>query len=384
MPTLELNPTIAVDRSHSGTLRIRSGTGWTRGRFELSTDGELALRAILASEAPWTLASLVEAAQSVLHDERSALDLVQYLRDEQILVPEGDLADEARLTAAWAGRGWRTPAIHHLAGFGMRFMPDDRGGADYDDIYAEMLSDPAAPPQPGAIRGVPEGALFEVPLAEASFLDPGLSVQSVLENAKQVYAFDRHVLPFSLVHGILAATFTNQRYQKTGLGPAAMRSYPSGGSRHPLEVYLLTRRSDGERPAGVYYFAPDGGGLHLLREDHEAASELDRACFLKRGVRSSDFAVLISVRWLRHMWKYRYARSYRMVLLEVGHALQSLSFAAGSQLTETYYCPSYNDSELNRLCGLSDPFDESIGVVMTLGRHGLTLEQYRERYDTNA
>jgi SagB-type dehydrogenase family enzyme len=350
----------------------------------LTGDGEHVLAAILASPGVWTRQTLVEAATKILDDEARAVGFVDYLIDEQIIVQRGSLVDQAELIEEWSNRGWRTPAMHHLSGFGMPFMPDDRGGEDYSGIYAGMLSDPASPPQPQAVKGIPAESRHEIPVSRAAPTVTDASVQEVLENAKQVYAFDEHELSFPEVHAILVNTFMNQRYQETGLGRAVMRSYPSGGARHPLEVYLVSKRKRQDEPAGVYYFHPGTGSLYLVRQGRYVGRDLDEACFLKRGVRSSDFGVLISVRWLRHIWKYRYPRSYKMIMLEVGHALQSLTFAALSQNAESYYCPSFNDSELNDLCCLSDPFDESVGVVVSLGRNGLTLEQYRERYDTNA
>lgn len=384
MNTLTLNPTTVVDQSTGGSLRLRSGLGWSRGRFEVEQPAEALITAIIDAcpqpDRDALVARVIEDSQAAPDD---AADTVDFLIAEQILVPSGSMEPVEDLLSTWTDRGWRTPAAHHLAGFGMPFMPDDQGGADYGAIYDEMLADDTVVEQPPTVKGPPAGTIREITIDQASPLPPDVPVQAVLERAKQVYAFDAHELRFNEVHGILAATFSNQRYQDSGLGPAAMRSYPSGGSRHPLEVYLVSRDSR-DQPAGVYYFDPDTGSLHGIRDDDSAAATIDEACFLKRGVRSADYAVLISVRWLRHIWKYRYARSYKMVLIEVGHALQSLSFAATTAGAEAYYCPSYNDSVVNGLCGLDDPFIESVAEVMTLGRNGLTLEAYRERYETNA
>ena len=384
MMKLVINPTLVIDRNVANETRIRVGLGGGRTSLIIGEQAMRILKVIMAQSEAMDKNQLVEeySRQGEISAALSS-DIVDYLCKYQILIPENLAAPLSNFISGWFTRGWQAPSVHQLSGFGMPFLPDDHGGANYTEIYDQMLNDHTTIDQPEVVKGIPKHSLSEIPAPKETALNPKIKVQQVLENAKQVYAFGDHDLSFSEVHGIIHACFRNQRYSESGLGKVTFRSYPSGGARHPLEVYLVSR-GENENPPGVYYYNPDTGTFHGLLSNQDVGKELDEACFLKRGVRSSKFAVLISVRWFRHMWKYRYARSYKMVLLEVGHAIQSLSFAAAAAGVESYYCPSFNDSEINKLCGLDDPFEESVAVVMTLGRNGKTLEAYRDRYDTNA
>ncbi|MGC8762135.1 MAG: nitroreductase family protein [Acidobacteriota bacterium] len=97
----------------------------------------------------------------------------------------------------------------------------------------------------------------------------------------------------------------------------ALRANPSSGNLHPTEGYLLWPGSRGLRP-GVYHYVPRN---HLL----EGRALLEEGTVLPwRGF----FAGLTAIPW-REAWKYG-ERAYRYVLLDAGHALASLRYAAAA------------------------------------------------------
>lgn len=379
----DLSPATVLKYTSGGTLQVRSGWGAGRGVHAFPRDEGAQAAAVLTAGPRTEPELLADIKENLGLTTDEAAEFFNYLVDEGVLTNAVESEALRILYYNWSARGWRQPAIHTIAGFGLPFMPDEDGGANYDDVYREMLEDKSVPPQPPAVKGIPNNYSTVRPLPKAP---PGTSdhtLQDVLESAKQVYAYEPHNLSLDEVHCMVNATFRNQRVISSGLGDALLRAYPSGGARHPLEAYIIAKGANDHEP-GVYYFNPDDGNLYLINSDPNIAQTIDNACFLKRGVRSSNFAVAISIRWIRHIWKYRYSRSYRMVLLELGHALQDLSLKSLAREAEAYYCPSFNDSVLNGLCQLEDPYVEGVGMVMAIGRNGLTLEQYREAYDTNA
>lgn len=377
----QLNETAVVSKTSNGAISLRTGTAKNYEQLELSHTAICILNSMLTEEPSWSRQELVDIACRYTDADR-AEQFVDYLIEKHVVVADNEDNFYSPLYELWSEYGWTDAAVHYLSCYGAEFTPDDSGGAQYSDVYELMLTDDTVIEQPPACKGIPETHLLSIPF-ESAVENCNKTVGNVLESIIQVYAYEPHQINLRDVHKVVAETFANQRYIETGLGPTPLRSYPSGGARHPIEVYIVAKEAD-EYPSGVYYFEPDSRMLYLIEAGHNIADRIDNACFLKRGVRSSKFEIILSVRWLRHMWKYRYARSYKMVLMEVGHAMQSLEFVSNCLGFQTYYCPSFNDSVVNELCHLDDPFEENAAVVIGIGRNGLTLEEYRERYDTSA
>lgn len=377
MQTYKINSVLLVDQDRSGNTRLRCGTGSNRESYVLSTQASQAFCKILQLGTSFTLAQIQQNIEPRLGSYST--HFVDFLVKQSIIVKSETSNEARRLLESWTSRGWRAAAIHHLSGYGAQFMPDEKGGADYKDIYRGMLADTSLPQQPPAVKSVLNG-LVKSPIMMKDNVNCGVSAEEAFRTLKHIYAFDSHSVSLSEIHTIAKLAFSNQKHIDTGLGSAVLRSYPSGGARHPLELYLFERGKLGSS-SKLYYFHPDSCELHQLHEDSAIGEIVDKACFMKRGVRSADYCIFLSTRWLRHMWKYRYARSYKMVLLELGHAIQAINFAALSQGIQMYYCPSFNDSVVNHLCRLDDPYQESVSAVLAFGRNGLTVSQYKERYD---
>jgi SagB-type dehydrogenase family enzyme len=163
----------------------------------------------------------------------------------------------------------------------------------------------------------------------------------------------------------LKETFGVQREVRNVFGGHVLKAYPSGGARHPIEVYLAARAVDGLAP-GFYHYHP-----HLQRltevNGETALVGINDACFNKEGIESASVVVILTVRWLRHSWKYRYPRSYRMVLLEIGHALQAFCLAGMLIGRSVYSSYALNDTALLEMLDLGDDCAEMPVMVFGLG-----------------
>jgi SagB-type dehydrogenase family enzyme len=109
------------------------------------------------------------------------------------------------------------------------------------------------------------------------------------------------------------------------LGRFALKTSPSGGARHSIEVYVLARNVTGLR-RGLYHYNPDA---HRL-------SPVSRP----KALRVSDYLpgqswydgagalLLMTAVFERVQWRYPYARAYRAVLAEAGHLCQTFCLVA--------------------------------------------------------
>lgn len=119
----------------------------------------------------------------------------------------------------------------------------------------------------------------------------------------------------------------------------------------------------------AYHFDTVDGILRQLTGS-DAVTGIDTACFNKGGIVTASAVVAITSRWLRHNWKYRYSRSYRMVLLELGHAIQAIHLSARANGLGAYHCPSINDAELFSLLDLTDDCVEGPLYAIGIGKNG--------------
>jgi SagB-type dehydrogenase family enzyme len=111
-----------------------------------------------------------------------------------------------------------------------------------------------------------------------------------------------------------------------GQGRMPLKTSPSGGARHPIEVYVLARRVEGV-PRGLYHYSPDRHRLELLRSgasSRQIVSYLPTQTFFG----SAAALMLMTAVFERTRWKYEFARAYRVILAEAGHLCQSFCLVA--------------------------------------------------------
>ncbi len=127
-----------------------------------------------------------------------------------------------------------------------------------------------------------------------------------------------------------------------GLGLVPLKTSPSGGARHPLEVYLWSLRVTG-LPRGIYHYRPDRHQLELLRPGADA-DRLVELCGHQDWVRHCSALFVMSSVFPRVMWRYRFSRAYRVVLLEAGHFCQTFCLVA-TWLGLAPFCTAALDDE---------------------------------------
>jgi SagB-type dehydrogenase family enzyme len=104
------------------------------------------------------------------------------------------------------------------------------------------------------------------------------------------------------------------------------KTSPSGGARHPGEVYVMALHVKGLNP-GLYHYHP--AYHHLKRISTNATRE--RAwlyCARQDHVRNASALFVMTAIFRRTMWKYDVPRAYRAVLLDAGHLCQTFCLVA--------------------------------------------------------
>ena len=172
------------------------------------------------------------------------------------------------------------------------------------------------------------------------------------------------IAPASHLAPILEASVANRRpfvtprptggihhWAKVGGQPdLPLKTSPSGGSRHPIEIYVWARRVAG-LPAGLYHYACDRHQLELVRRQRSrvSAQRYLPTQFLNQ---SAPAIVFFSAVYERYQWKYGDPRAYRATLIEVGHQCQTFCLAATSLGLAPFCAMALADSEIESDLGL--------------------------------
>jgi SagB-type dehydrogenase family enzyme len=106
----------------------------------------------------------------------------------------------------------------------------------------------------------------------------------------------------------------------------AIKTSPSGGARHAIELYALVLRVRGLR-RGLYHYACADHELHLL-EPGGNARIVEKYLPTQWWYKPAAAIVFFSAVFPREQWRYSYPRAYRALLLEAGHLCQTFCLTA--------------------------------------------------------
>ncbi len=148
------------------------------------------------------------------------------------------------------------------------------------------------------------------------------------------------------------------------LGRLALKTSPSGGARHPIELYVLALRVAG-LPRGIYHYAADRHRLERLRRG-ASAREAVRWLAGQHWFGGAAALVLMTAVMPRVQWKYQFARAYRVVLADAGHLCQTFYLVATWLGLAPFATMALADSRIERALGI-DGVGEAILYAAGVG-----------------
>lgn len=144
---------------------------------------------------------------------------------------------------------------------------------------------------------------------------------------------------------------------------------PSGGSRHPLEAYVLVKRVDGIA-AGLYRYVAESHELERL-QPHGDAEDITAMLPMQPWFADAAFVVFIAAVFGRTQARYDAPRAYRAVLLEAGHVCQTFLLAATSLNLAPFCTMAIDDERVETIIG-ADGVSEAVlyaaGAGLRAGR----------------
>ena len=163
---------------------------------------------------------------------------------------------------------------------------------------------------------------------------------------------------------ILQLTFGIQRWRRiSGGGRVPLKTSPSGGACHPIEVYVLARRVGG-LPRGLYHYAPDRHRLEVLSP--EKTPTIASYLPLQSWFHDAAALIVMTAVFPRKQWKYEAPRAYRSVLLEAGHFCQTFCLVATWLGLAPFCTAALDESRIERDIG-ADGVTESVIYAAGVG-----------------
>ena len=206
-------------------------------------------------------------------------------------------------------------------------------------------------------------AAKKVPLPARTFLDSEFI--RVLIARKTHRRFSKQKLPLETVSQLLYLVWgvTGYRYSPR-FGKLFHKTSPSGGARHPGEVYLIALRVKGLR-AGLYHYQPATHQLEMI-STNTSREKAWLYCARQHFVRNAAALFLMTAVFRRTMWKYQHPRAYRVVLLDAGHLCQTFCLTATWLGLAPFCTAALKDTLIEKDLGV-DGIRESVLYIAGVG-----------------
>ncbi|MCL2030518.1 MAG: SagB/ThcOx family dehydrogenase, partial [Oscillospiraceae bacterium] len=151
---------------------------------------------------------------------------------------------------------------------------------------------------------------------------------------------------------------------------AALRPVPSGGARHPFELYITVRNVEGLQP-GLYHYLPlehvgeKRAAVEYLRAIDNAEDTLTEMLAGQRWAAKAPLVLFFSCLPYRGEWRYGQA-SHRVMLIDLGHAGQNAMLSAAALGWGSCCLAAYDAAKCDEVLGL-DGADEYTVYAVSAG-----------------
>jgi SagB-type dehydrogenase family enzyme len=288
------------------------------------------------------------------YSPQSVGEAILKLIDAQLLL-ECDSPAAARddlLDSLW--KPWLPHAGYH-------FLTKDAPYAGDDWTLEQKMQAIADAPQPPLFKKTDGAQLMPLPLHETE-TD---SFFSTLHARRTRRTFSQQPASLGNVSQLLQTTWGVQGYiESPGFGPLALKTSPSGGARHPIEVYVMALRVDGLDP-GLYHYEVRDHALELISSEATPQVAQDY-CADQSYVADAAALFIMTGVFARTMWKYQHPRAYRVVLLDAGHLGQTFCLTATRLGLAAFCTAALKDTLIERSLGI-DGISESVLYVTGIG-----------------
>jgi SagB-type dehydrogenase family enzyme len=296
------------------------------------------------------------------YSQASLRTAINTLVRHQLVVRSGRAANPRDgALASWSA--WNPAAgFFHFSTKDVRFRRD-RAAIDRRLRRRFKTTPPPAPVK--KYRGVRAIALPPAPTSDA--------FPQILLARRTWREFSRRPMTVEELGTVLGLTWRIQEWRTIpGRGRLPRKTSPSGGSLHPIELYVLARNVKGVRP-GLYHYAADRHRLELLKAGatrEQIVRYLPTQTFYGRAAA----VMLMTAVFARTLWKYEFPRAYRVILAEAGHLAQTFCLTATWLGLAPFCTMALADSKIEKDLGI-DGITESVLYAAGVGVRPLAVRR---------
>lgn len=137
---------------------------------------------------------------------------------------------------------------------------------------------------------------------------------------------------------------------------ASFRPVPSGGARHPFEVYIAALRIEGLKQ-GIYHYLPfqhvgeKRSAVELIKPLDEAGPLVGKMLGGQKWAVKASFVLLFTCIPYRAEWRYHDA-AHRVMLIDLGHAGQNVMLSAAALGLGSCCLAAYDADECDKALGV--------------------------------
>jgi SagB-type dehydrogenase family enzyme len=312
----------------------------THRRFALGEDADVVLRC-------FTIWQPLNQVRKHARDDDHAqflVTLTERLRAANVLITwesERHRVEDANETA-WSRWG-RLAALFHAETRNLRDQEFITTEADQQRLRERLDHEPPPPVcrELPTTQRVALAAADTAPWARSDFLD-------VLSRRRSSRQFSDEPVPFEAISALLrwsgGITALDEPTQ------TAFKTSPSGGGRHPTEIYVHAHRVAGLEP-GLYHLNTRRDELELVGPA-QTADSLVTLLGDQGWVAGSGCLVFFTCVLERSTWKYSTPRTYRTLHVDVGHLSQTCYLLAAALGLGITFTAAIRDEQLEDLLGI--------------------------------
>jgi len=285
--------------------------------------------------------------------ELGCLSLAEQMLRLDVLVAEGSArqAEEDRILRRWAKWGVSARAFHFAT----------RVHRDTPVETTESLGVQPGGSAPAITKTYSGAPTVSLPAADVARPYPDLL--DVLARRRSTRSFANRPLSLPDLSELLAVAGRPNRPGATSVGNV-FKTSPSGGARHPIEVYVFARDVAG-LDRGIHHYDMLGHALTSLGRTC-TDPELVELAAGQEWVATAGALLIYTGVIERSQWKYPISRAYRVLMMDAGHLSQTVYLLATALGLGVTFTGAVRDEIIEDLLGC-DPAAELVLGMSVLG-----------------
>lgn len=264
---------------------------------------------------------------------------------------------------SWEDNGWLSAKQFHDSVVYTKFLQgDDTGWLKQVEGMKLIRENGIGPP----VVKKYNANLKRIELSPAS-LNRNKNFFEILINRRTCRAFNNsRVIDKELLSDILFYSAKSQKvFESKFFGMQIFRTSPSGGARHPVEVYPQLIDVKGCDDGSFYYDHVEHKLIKIGETNKELLNEVSQRQVSLKG---NFISFIVTARFVRNYWKYRYSKSYIFTMLDVGHFVQTLILTCEALDLECFLTPALDVELVQHHLSLPNIYDECPVYIVIAGQ----------------